>query len=264
MNNLFFLSGIARSGSTLLGSILNQNPDIYVSPTSPLMDLFCLTEMDCVKLDSQYTYDKTTVINNLHQSLAPTFYQHIDAPYIIDKHRGWPKNVSQIKQFITDNPKIVCTYRPIAENICSFLKLIENDPNNSVDVDLRNVGLPPTTYNRAMMLWHNYSKDPYTSFKFGLEHFREHLLVVHYNDIVNNTDQQIDRIYNFLDIPKFVHTYNNITNTCKEVKDIQWGFKDLHVIRSTITKTSNDPRQVLGRDLFEFFENLDRDLMLID
>lgn len=264
MNNIFFLSGIARSGSTLLGSILNQNPDIYVSPTSPLMDLFCLTEEACVKLDKQYTYDKNTVVNNLYKSLAPTFYQHIDQPYIIDKHRGWPRNVEQIKQFITNNPKIICTYRPVAENICSFLKLVEADPDNSVDADLRNVGLSLTTYNRAMMIWHNYSKNPYTSLKIGLEYYRQHLLIVNYNDIVDDTENQINRIYNFLEIPKFDHTYDNITNTCAEVKDTEWGFKGLHVIRNTISKTSSDPRKVLGRDLFEFFENFDRDLMLID
>jgi hypothetical protein len=78
MENLFFLSGVARSGSTILGSILNQNPSIHVSPTSPLMDLFCLTELDYKNMEIQYTYDKESSIDNLHKVLAPTFYQHIE------------------------------------------------------------------------------------------------------------------------------------------------------------------------------------------
>ena len=125
MKQLFFLSGIARSGSTLLGSILNQNPDIYVTPTSPLMDIFCLTEEIYNKMETQYTFNKGATLRNLQNSLADNFYDNINKPIIIDKHRGWPRNVKQIEQHITNNPKIICTYRPVAENICSFLKLIE-------------------------------------------------------------------------------------------------------------------------------------------
>ena len=33
----FFLSGLPRSGTTLLGAILEQNPNIYVGATSPVL-----------------------------------------------------------------------------------------------------------------------------------------------------------------------------------------------------------------------------------
>jgi sulfotransferase len=264
MQNLFFLSGLARSGSTLLGSILNQNPDIHVSPTSPLMDIFCLTELDYQKMDQQYTYDKQTTVNNLHKVLSSTFYQHIDKPYIIDKHRGWPRNVNQIKQYITDSPKIICTYRPIAEIICSFIKLMDKDPNNVIDKTLRERGLEINRYNRAMLLWYEYATDPYGSLKYGLENHRENILVVSYDDIVNDTINQIARIYKFLEVPEYTHTFDNINNTCNEAKDVAWGFEGLHDIRSSISKTSNDPKTVLGKDLYEFFVKQDNQLMLIE
>ena len=170
----------------------------------------------------------------------------------------------QIKQYITDTPKIICTWRPIAENICSFLKLIEKDPNNSVDKDLRERGLEINRYNRAMMLWYNYSNDPYESLKFGLENYRKNILIVNYDDIVNNIENELTRIYNFLEIPHFTHTFNNITNTCSEVKDAAWGFEGLHNIRSTISKTSDDPKKVLGKELYDFFTGHDNELMLIE
>jgi sulfotransferase len=264
MQQMFFLSGIARSGSTLLGSILNQNPDIFVSPTSPLMDIFCLTEEAYNKMETQYTFDKDATLSNLQNSLADNFYANIDKPIIIDKHRGWPRNVNQIKKYITDNPKIICTYRPIAENICSFLKLINKDPNNSVDRELRQLGLECNTYNRAMKLWYNYSNDPYESLKYGLEHHRENLLIVNYDDIINDIDNQMKRIYNFIEIPEYKHSFTTISNTCGEQKDDAWGFKDLHVIRNTITKTSDDPARILGKDLMKFFSDIDDQLMLVE
>lgn len=263
MKNLFFLSGLARSGSTLLGSILNQNPEIHVSPTSPLLDLFCLTEMDYVRMEEQYTYDKQSCIDNLHKVLSSTFYQHIKAPYVIDKHRGWPKNIDQIKKYITDNPKIICTYRPMVEICTSFLKLMNKDPNNIVDRGLKEKGLETNTYNRAMSLWYEYATDPYYSFKYGLENHRENILIVNYDDIVNDTENQLNRIYSFLEIPNFNHTFTDIKNTCAESKDVVWGFKGLHDIRDTLNKTSDDPREVLSKEIYNFYNKLDNELPLI-
>ena len=62
MKNLLFLSGLPRSGSTLLGSILSQHPEIYVTPTSPLSDLLCLIDESFSRLDIQYTYDKQNIV----------------------------------------------------------------------------------------------------------------------------------------------------------------------------------------------------------
>ena len=38
MKSIYFLGGLPRSGNTLLSALLNQNPDIYVSPLSPLLN----------------------------------------------------------------------------------------------------------------------------------------------------------------------------------------------------------------------------------
>jgi len=61
MKTLFFLSGLPRSGSTLLGSLLNQHPEIYATPTSPLADLLCLLDTNFNHLDLQYTYEKEKI-----------------------------------------------------------------------------------------------------------------------------------------------------------------------------------------------------------
>jgi hypothetical protein len=114
------------------------------------------------------------------------------------------------------------------------------------------------------MLWYNYSNDPYESLKYGLENHRENILVVSYDDIVNDVENQLSRIYNFLEIPEYTHTFDNISNTCNEAKDVAWGFEGLHDIRSSISKTSNDPKTVLGKDLYEFFVKQDNQLMLIE
>ena len=35
----YFMAGLPRSGSTLLKSIINQNPDVHTEPVSPILEL---------------------------------------------------------------------------------------------------------------------------------------------------------------------------------------------------------------------------------
>ena len=109
MKTLYFLSGLPRSGSTLLGSILSQHPKLQSTPTSPLADLLCWIDNGFSKLDLQYTYDKEQITYNTYHSILSNFYNHIEKPCILDKHRGWCKNVSSIEKFLHQKPKIIAT-----------------------------------------------------------------------------------------------------------------------------------------------------------
>ena len=47
MNKTFyFMAGLPRSGSTLLSSILNQNPRFYSGPSSPVLGAMFAVEQD--------------------------------------------------------------------------------------------------------------------------------------------------------------------------------------------------------------------------
>ena len=52
-----------RSGSTLLGSLLAQHEDVYVTPTSPVLDLLCFTNDAFNKLNNNYTYKESIDID---------------------------------------------------------------------------------------------------------------------------------------------------------------------------------------------------------
>ncbi len=44
---LYFCISLQRAGNTLLGSILNQNPDITFTANSPLTEM--IYQLDCIK-----------------------------------------------------------------------------------------------------------------------------------------------------------------------------------------------------------------------
>lgn len=255
MKNLLFLSGLPRSGSTLLGSILSQHPEIHVTPTSPLSDLLCLMDESFSRLDVQYTYDKPNIVKNTYTSVLSNFYNHIDKPYIIDKHRAWPKNVPPLKLFLNSNPKIIATNRRISEVLSSYILLIQkNNSNNFVDQHLKSVGKEINTDNRVECLWRNYVSDPYQSLVVGLRHFRENIHLVDYNQLVRDPEEELEKIYTFLEIPSHQHNLESILNTCAEEKDHAWGLENLHVIRSKLQRTSPPPEEVIGEGNVKLYD----------
>lgn len=257
MKDIFFLSGLPRSGSTLLGSILGQNPSFFVTPTSPLLDLLCFTNEAFNKLEKRYTFDVKVSSENVYTGIVKNFYQHIEQPYIIDKHRGHPRNIESLKKFVTKNPKIICTNRPVSEVITSYIKLIidNNQDDNFIDNHLRHNGIPINTESRAKVLWENYISDPYQSMQYGLKTNPKNILMVNYDDIVFNINKVLNNIYDFFEMKPYLgHTTTNIHNYCAEEKDHAWGLNNLHKIRTELSKTSISPKELLGEFLSKYYD----------
>lgn len=258
MKTLYFLSGLPRSGSTLLGSILSQHPLIQATPTSPLADLLCWIDDGFSKLDLQYTYDKEAILYNTYSSILANFYNHIEKPYVLDKHRGWCKNVSSIEKFLHQKPKIIATTRSIPEVLASYIILIEkNGTDNFVDAHLRGEGKPITTDNRIECLWRNYVSDPYQSLVYGLTHNPHNILLVDYNDLTQNPEQELNKIYEFLEIESHKHDFSSILNTCAEDKDDAWGIENLHKIRPKLQRTSPPPEEIIGEENVKLYSKFD-------
>lgn len=257
---IYFLAGLPRSGSTLLGSILSQNPQITVTPTSPLLDLLCLTNESINKLCANYTFDKVSVESNVYRGILGSFYDHIATDFVVDKHRGWPRNINPVRMFIDENPKIVCTYRPVSEIVSSYILLMQRSERNFVDEHLARDGMARTVENRCRVLWENYISDPYSSTTHGIRNCRANMHFVHYSDMMDRPHEVLSGIYEFLDgCPAHIHDFGNISNACREDKDLAWGLEGLHDIRSSLGRTSPPPEEVIGRKLCGYYDQFSID-----
>ena len=255
---IHFLAGLPRCGSTVLGSLLNQNPAVYVSPTSPLYSLLVNTNEHFNLLGLQYTFDEKRISDEVYRSLVDAFYpEEREFPIVFDKHRGWPKNVDAIRDYIDAEPKIVCPVRPIAEIIASYITLAERDPNNFIDAHLKRDGVAVNDEARAMLLWSHYLKVPYECLTIGLKMHPEALLLVEYDDLVSDPEVTLRRVYEFCDLEPFAHDFDEIKNTCAEAKDEAWGLKSLHDIRPVIGKQSVDPLTYLPQSAIDYFSQFD-------
>lgn len=256
-NRIFGLSGLPRSGSTLLGSILNQNPLVNATPTSPLYPLLVNTCETFRSLDIQHTYD-TSVQKKIYHDIVKAFHpDERECPIVFQKHRGWPRFVDAFREFVDPEPRIVCTIRPIAEVIASYITLANDDPDNFIDAHLRKDDIEVTNEARAFLLWTKYLNTPYECMTIGLKMHRESLLLVEYDDLAFSPERTIQRIYDFCELEPFEHNFNDVSNTCAEAKDEAWGLKNLHTIRPTVRKASVDPLCYLPQAAIDYFSQFD-------
>lgn len=247
-----FLSGIGRSGSTVLAAILSQNPEIYATATSPLLDMLVFAEK---AWREQVTQSRTHVaegqLENIYKGIIQGTWAHVDKPVIIDKHRAWPRNKAGIvAMFGQASPKIICTVRDVASCVASFVSLIERHPGtvSTVDQILKQKGLPLTLENRCDCIWEDFLQNVYESLWIGWNECRSNLLLVEYDDMMADPEGQLDRIYGFLGRGRYAgHDLENIKNVASE-NDIFWGFQGLHDIRGKLQKTARPPEEIIGAE----------------
>lgn len=259
MNKTFyFLAGMPRSGSTVLASILTQNPEIYVTPTSPLLDLLYLNEQAWRKLPSVIANPIPEQLESISHAIINSCWQHINRPIIIDKHRAWGRNLPAISNIFGTPPKLIVTVRDIPSVIASFMTLLRNSsqPLTYIDKILISKNLQLTDDNRADVLWKDFIQDPWDSFRTAWTTDKSAIHLVSYDHLISNKQAVIDGIYDFLELPRYTHNFQHIENPNVDSDLAAWGLENLHTIRPKLAKTAQDPRTILGDQIYEKYANM--------
>ncbi len=241
---IHFLSGLPRSGSTVLSSILNQHPQIYSTPTSGLIDILgsiCATwENSPTTVAQNKEKDEAYRILN---SVIEAKYKDIKKPIIIDKSRGWvnPKIMETMSHVLGRHPKIIATVRSTSECAASFIRVAKP---KSVSEFLRNSELI------------SHLKSSYAELKNGYESNPDNILFIEYDDLIQSPQKQLDIIHDFLGLDEFKYDFNNIdTNVVSEKDELAWGIPGLHSISPRLGRQHNqDSREILA----QYFDSYDQ------
>jgi sulfotransferase len=261
MKTFYFMSGLPRSGSTLLTALLNQNPEIHASTNSPLLDTIHYTEEYLLYKSEQYkAHPKPECAHKVLSSIAPNYYFNTSQNIIVDKSRGWVNQIQHIQDYITSEPKIICPVRSIPDIISSFLNLIYHSKTTSfIDEGLIANNLEISNDNRA-----DYLMSPQgiigQSYHALAEAFRKgndkHLLLVEYDDLVQNPQQELNRIYDFLQLPRFTHTFENVKPKFDENDDV-YKLENMHTVRSKVEKIHRDNSKFLSDYVINKYKHME-------
>ena len=208
MKDIFFLHGLPRAGNTIFGSIINQNPDVAATANSICADmigeLFLLKQTDIFK-----NFPDHKSFDNVAKTVFENYYKDWKQDYIIDRAPwGYPINLKFLKE-TKSNIKIIILVRDIIEVLGSFIDWSNREPTSFV-----NQYEAKTVEEKCDMLMNKEGQ--IVKELIGIKHLldyqpKEIYHLIKFNDLVENTENTIDGVYNFLDIPKFKHDFNNIS-----------------------------------------------------
>lgn len=259
MQNMFFVSGLPRSGSTLLMNILGQHPDVHTTPTSGCHEVLWTTRNNWNTFVEHKADTQASDSKNLQRVLSSILnsYHDTSKPIIFDKHRSWIHSIELLEFILQKNAKIIVPVRTITDILASFEKLyrknahIQNVPGeflNSQSTEGRishwaslngEVGI---AYNRLKDVLHRG--------------YGNRLLLVEFEALTYNPQNTLNQIWEFLEIEPIVHDFNNVLQITHE-NDAVHGYLGLHDIRSQVLPVISNSNQILGEQLCSKFKNLE-------
>jgi sulfotransferase len=252
---LHFISGLPRSGSTLLAGLLRQNPRFHAAMTGPalpmvqaLLNTFTAANETAVFLDEE----RRRAI--LKAAVAAYYAPQSDRDVVFDTNRGWCARLPLIRA-LWPEARVICCVRDVAWIMDSFERLVRR---NAFEPS-RLFGSPEeraTVYSRTEALAH---RDRVVGFAWSAlkeAYYGEHseaLLLVEYDILTSKPEACLRLIYQWLGEPWFDHDFDNVEYEEPEF-DRQLGAPGLHAVKRQVR---HEPRQtVLPPDLVAKFAPL--------
>jgi sulfotransferase len=274
MKKYYFMSGLPRSGSTLLSAILNQNPNMHSGPSSPVVGIM-LTLENAISNDELFlAYPKPEQAGRIISSVIENYYSGIESSVIIDKNRSWVNRMHYIPGYFGVEPKILCPVRNMDEILTSFISMHRRNPFdvngkiNFMDEMLVKSNIPLNDENRCQFLSgpNGIIGQSYGGIQQALmEGKQKQLHFIEYDNLINEPKETMRKIYEFLGEEYFEHDFSKIENIHKENDAAVYGLSDMHDVRTSLEKVSGNPKEILPESVYEkcqgaeFWRNLDED-----
>jgi sulfotransferase len=249
-----FISGLPRSGSTLLSAILRQNPRFHAGMSSPVANLFSgILEQVSAGSELSTMVDQKQRARIL-RGLFDSYYAEIEQSVIFDTNRAWTSHLPALMSLFPD-AKIICCVRDVAWVMDSMERQFRNNAFENTRL-FNNSAERSTVYTRVEALananrmvgfpWHALREACFSE-------FATRLLLVEYDLLVARPADVFKLIYEFLGESPFSHDFNNVVFDAPEF-DAQLGLDGLHRVQP---KVEYKPRQtILPPDLFERYSKL--------
>lgn len=247
LKQLVALGGLPRTGSTLLSSILDQNPAIHAEGNSALCQLMWDLQQSCQGPASEQLNgsNRTDMQKKMVSALPGIYYKKVKKPIVLDKCRAWPsmENLKMLKDYVPNPPKVIVLERPLREIVTSMVALRRaNGWEGDLEVGLLTPGSDLIMRPRMGVRWAKNNNNG-------------EFLFLTYDELVKDTQGTLDKIYAFCGWEPFKHDLENIVNKYPE-NDEFYGLMGMHDVRPTIGRRGLDVKlSAKTEQLCEFLDN---------
>jgi sulfotransferase len=253
-NGIHFISGLPRSGSTLLAGILRQNPKFHSGMSSPvgalvnqLLNAMGATSEFAVFIDEEQRRDVLRgVFDGYYRKIHPD-------KTVFDTNRIWCSRMPALAALFPESRVIACVRDPVRV-VDSFERLIRKnallvsrmfpaDANANVFTRVDHLTSKLGTIGFA---WNALQEAFYGD-------YADRLILIDYEALAKEPERIMRRAYEFLKLPYFAHDFDNVTYEEGGEFDHWLGVPGLHTIGQKVRFQERKP--VLPPEIVRRFTN---------
>lgn len=217
--SIIYVTGLPRSGSTLLCQLLDEHPSVYsTGHSSPLSqvfnhlrthlsdDPFLLSQLD---VDFELTYNR---LLNAYRGFINGWFAETGLPVVVDKNRGWLRMIETVDLLDPGFKMLVCI-----RDLRQIFGSIEAQHRKSLLLDFPDHMPPHSTYERADNLFgkEGVIGGPLKSIEYLLRDapmsIRQRVAFVSFESLMDNPQGTMDVLYQWLELPPARFDPQNLT-----------------------------------------------------
>jgi sulfotransferase len=245
-----FISGLPRSGSTLLASILRQCPSFHTSLMSPLgYSLVALHHSFSADNEAAMFYSDKQRIHMI-EAMFDAYYEDEITKVIFDNNRRWCAYAGVLAEVFPQS-KIICCVRPVPHVVDSVERLVQKNPLQISKIFGCTKNM--TVYERVNLLMSptglvGYAFHAFREAFYGP--YRDRLIIVDYRDLAQNPKATLRSIHDQLDIEPFEYNFRQIKPIPgADEFDAALGTPGLHVLKPEVVYQPSN--SILPPDIYQ-------------
>ena len=254
IRTIHFISGLPRSGSTLLAALLRQNPTLRAEMSSPLAVL-CERVLPVLG-QGEYatTFDdarRRRILSALFDAVTADAREGAPADTVVfDTNRAWCAHLGLLADLHPDAFVIACVRDPVWI-IDSFECLFRR--NTYLVSKLHGLPASATVFDRVEQLMAGTGAFGAAWQALQDAYYGEHahrLIVVDYDELVADPLRVLALLYDLLGLPPFSHDPGAVDYSGGDAFDAALNTPGLHTVRprvSPVHRRTILPPQIVGR-----------------
>ncbi|MFH1491233.1 MAG: sulfotransferase [Pseudomonadota bacterium] len=252
---IHFISGLPRSGSTLLAGILLQNPRFHAAMTSPVGALFNAM-VEAMSPGNEFAlFISPEQRRELLESLFTSYYRKEEQKEVtFDTNRLWCSRLSALNRLFPE-AKVICCVRSVAWIMDSIERLVRKNAFENSRL-FANPSEKSNIYTRVEALARHDRMVGSAWSALREAYYGEQsscMLLVEYESLAGSPEETLSQIYRFIGEEPFTHDFDNVEYEEQEF-DRLLGVDGLHKVAR---KVAFRPREtILPPDLFERYDKL--------
>jgi sulfotransferase len=249
---IHFISGLPRSGSTLLAALLTQNPRFHAGMSGPMGTLFAglLGQMSGSNEFSVFLDEtqKKAILKGVFEN----YYAAQRDKVVFDTNRLWCSKMPALAELFPDARVIACV-RQTAWIVDSIESLVRR---NAFEMSkIFNFDAGGTVFSRAEGLSRGDGMVGFAMNALKEAYYGKHsgnLMILRYETLTSRPADAMKAVYAFIGEKPYGHDFNNVEFDAEEF-DTRLGTPGLHRVGRQVKAVKRET--ILPPDIFRRYEN---------